>query len=142
MGVMPERWVLLEKMGVITENDSQHWLLWLICLAALPFCHQRFTLSGMDLSPDASKPVRHVESFDLLDGKDRRAYEELVNGTSPYGPVQIKGSNDFPVVGGGSGGGVDDDGQTTRPGPAIMRVLDFTTKPVEQLPFTYHQPIC
>jgi hypothetical protein len=96
----------------------------------------------MDTPFDVIKPVRHVESFDLLDGNDRRAYEELVNGKSKHGPVQIKGSNDFPVVGGGSGGGVDDDGQTTRPGPAIMRVIDFTTKPIDPVPFTYYQPIC
>lgn len=96
----------------------------------------------MDLAFDSSKPVRHVQSFDLLDNKARREYEELVNGLSVLGPIQIKGMNDFPVVGGGSGGGIDDDGQTIRPGPAIMRVIDFTTQPVEPLPFLYSQPIC
>ena len=75
----------------------------------------------------AEKPASHVRAFDLLTAADREDYEELINGESNLGEIRVKSQNDFPIGGESS---------------AIMRVVDFTTKPEIRLPFSYEPPVC
>ncbi len=73
-----------------------------------------------------AKPVHHVRSFDLLTSADREDYEDLVNGET-LGDIRIKSQCDFPIGGESS---------------AVMRIVDFTTKRPEPVPFDYAPPIC
>ena len=76
---------------------------------------------------DEERSSNHVRAFDLLTATDRQEYEDLINGESNLGTVRVKSQNDFPMG-----------GEST----AVMRIVDFTTKPEVKLPFSYDPPVC
>ena len=94
---------------------------------ALSFLADASHVTYHGVMSEDERPSSHVRAFDLLAAADRQDYEDLINGESNLGEVRMKSQNDFPMG-----------GEST----AVMRIVDFTTKPEVKLPFSYVPPIC